>query len=385
MWALRLRAVDQPLPIPPSQPSADAVGFRVALLLTGDSAAACEILRTVFSLAPHEMAQYRSKERRKAWLIRKIRARALKWHQENPVDPSFFPASVAALPEPARSAFALFHCLDESVEEIAEILRLPDPAFAKALAKARQALAPETAFPDHLKLTLHRPWGEDRRAVAKAVRAAQASPELAAQIAADRQWHEAIEQAPLPDELAQLNLDEPPKPGLRALVCHPAVLAIALALLVLVGSLTYITMNRMNDFTGKETIEDLVDNAGALDGSEFEPISPTKAGELDDWFVMKGFEGFSVPPQLQKATAVGCRILKHEGVAVAHVALDQRNAMLFVFRVADLKVEAEGAGWRIFQEDDWAVAVRTDQRNGYVVMFQGDDSEMPAFLKSVGQ
>jgi len=129
----------------------------------------------------------------------------------------------------------------------------------------------------------------------------------------------------------------------------------------------------------------LVDNAGALDGSEFESITPTQAGELDDWFVMKGFEGFSLPPQLQKAKAVGCRIMKHEGVAVAHVALDQRNAMLFVFRVADLKVEAEGTNWRIFQEDDWAVAVRTDQRNGYVVMFQGDDADMPGFLNRAGQ
>lgn len=389
MRALRLRTVDQPLPIQPPQPPPDSVGYRFALLLTGDVTASCEILREVYTLATLEIAQYRSKDRRNAWLIRQIRSRALKWRQENAprpdADPAFLPNRICALPEPARSAFALFHCLDESAEDLSEILQLPGAAFAKALSTARQTLAPATTFPPNPKLALHRPWVEDPKGIAKAVRAAHDSPELAAQAAADQQWHEEIKQVPIPGEVPLLNLAEPPKPGLRALICHPAVLAIALALLVLVGSLTYIAINRMNDFPGKETIEDLVDEAGALDGSEFEPISPTQAGELDDWFVMKGFEGFNVPEQLQKAKAVGCHIMKHEGVPVAHVALDQRNAVLFVFRVADLKVEAEGANWRIFQEDDWAVAVRTDQRNGYVVMFRGDDAEMPAFLQSVGQ
>jgi hypothetical protein len=381
--------VDQPLPIPPTPTPADSVGFRFTLLLTGNIDASCEILREVYALAAQEIAQYRSKDRRNAWLIRQIRSRALKWSKENPAQPaadlSFLPSRVGALPEPARSAFALFLCLNENVEELAELLQLPLPAFAQALSTARQTLVPEATFPQNHKLALHRPWGEDCKGVAKAVRAAQASPELAAQAAADQQWHQEIKEIPLPEALPLLNLAEPPKPCLRALICHPAVLAIALALLVLVGSLTYIAMNRMNDFPGKETVEDLVDEAGALDGSEFEPISPTEAGELDDWFVMKGFEDFNVPDQLQKAKAVGCHIMKHEGVPVAHIALDQRNAMFFVFRVADLKVEAEGAKWRIFQEDDWAVAVRTDERNGYIVMFQGDDAEMPAFLQSVGK
>jgi hypothetical protein len=355
------------------------------LLLTGDARAACEILKSVFALASHEIAQYRNKDRRQAWIFRQIRAHALQWPQGTPGDAASLPVRVCTLPEPARSAFALFHSLDENIEAIADILRLPVPAFARELAKARQQLAPGTAFPENSRLALHRPWAEDRKPIAKAVRAARENPELLAQIKADGQWHQAIENLPLPEALAELNLVEPPKPGLRAVARHPAMLSIALALLVVVGSVSHLMINRMSDFTGKETIENLVDEAATLTGSEFEPISPTKAGELDDWFVMKGFEGFSVPSQFQKAKAVGCRILKHDGAAVAQVALDQRNAMLFVFRVADMKIQAEGANWRIFQEDDWAVAVHTDQRNGTVVMFQGDDSEMPGFLQTVGQ
>jgi len=387
-----LNPVDLPLPVqrpnPPSEPLAQ--GYRVALLLTGDVAASCEILRAVFALAAQEMAQFRSKERRNAWLIRQIRSRALKWRQQNgpkaeAADPLFFPSRVAALPEPARSVFALFHSVEGGVDDLAELLRLRSPAFVSALVVARQTLAPDAAFPKNARLRVHRPWGEDRKAVAKAVRSAQADPELAAQINADQQWHEEIEQMAVPEELALLTVAEPPRPGFFVLIRQPAVLAIALALLVVVGVLVYIARTRMDDFPGKDTVEAFVEDAGSLNGSEFEAISPTAAGKLDDWFVMKGFEGFNVPPQLEEAKAVGCRITQHEGVSLAHVALDKRNAMLLVFRIADLKIEAEGDNWRIFQADDWAVAVRTDKANGYIVMFQGDCADMPGFLQTVGK
>lgn len=182
-----------------------------------------------------------------------------------------------------------------------------------------------------------------------------------------------------------MNLTEPKKPGFFALIRQPAVLAIALALLVVVGVLVYFTINRMNDFPGKDTVMELAEEANALNGSEFESINPTTAGKLDDWFVMKGFEGFSVPQELQEAKAVGCRIGKHEDIEVAQVALDRKNAMILVFRLADLNIEADAAGWHIFQQDDLAVAACTDKQNLCVVLFQGNSDDMPEFLKTVGK
>lgn len=388
MAALPLRIVENELPNPPPPPpasAADLFGYRLALLLTGDAAAAGEILHAVRASAPGEMVHYRHRERRVAWLVGKIRTLALKRRApESSAPPGFAPAGIAALPEPARSAYALFLTLDEeNVEEQADLMRMPLAAYAGALVQARQTLAPGTAFPQAPWLALHRPWGKDLKRIERAVHAAAGTPELTAQAEADCRWHEAVAQIPVPEGIG--SLADLPKPGLRALVCHPAVLAIVLALAVVIGTLAHVAMNRAGDFDGKEMIEELVEQAGSGDGSEFETISPTPAGELDDWFVMKGFEGFTVPPELQNAKAVGCRIMKYEGAAIAQVALDQRNAMLFIFRVADLKVGASGDRWRIFQKDDWAVAVRTDERNGAMVMFQGDDSEMPGFLERAGK
>jgi len=380
-----LWVVESSLPIQRSHPASepDAGWYRLALLWTGTVAAAEEILREIFAVAPDELAQLRSKERRQTWMIRQIRARALKWRQANPpvsADSSFFPSRVAALPEP--SVFALFQCLDCSVEEMAEMLGLGRAAFAQSLARARQELAPGVTFPENALLRVHRPWGGDRSKVAKAVRAAQTNAELAAQIDADLQWHEEIEQFQIPEELASLNLAVPPKMDLRALVFQPAVLAIALALVVVVGVLVYMAQTRMGDFPGKDDVVALVEAEASANGPEFEEIPP---GKLDDWFVLKGFEGYAVPRKLQKAKVVGCRVFKHDGVLMAEVAFEKQNARMLVFQAADMKNGIEKGKRHIFQQEEWAVAAWSEQENSYVVIFQGDSDDMPGFLRKAGK
>jgi len=385
-----LRTVEGSLPIQRSHPASelDAGWYRLALLWTGTVAAAEEILREIFAVAPNELAQLRSKERRKIWMIRQIRSRARKWRLANPdvsSDSSFFPSRVAALPEPSRSVFALFQCLDCSLDDMAEMLGLDCTAFARALVCARQELAPGVMFSEKALLRIHRPWGGDRSKVAKAVRAAQTNAELAAQIAADLQWHEEIERIEIPEELALLNLAVPPKMGLRALVFQPAVLAIALALVVVVGVLIYLAQTRMGDFPGKDAVVALVEEDGTLNGPDFEEISPTEAGKLDDWFVLKGFEGYAVPRKLQKAKVIGCRVFKHDGILMAEVAFEKQNARMLVFRAADLKDGIAKGSKHIFQQEQWAVAAWSEQENSYVVMFQGDSDDMPGFLRKVGK
>ena len=368
-------------PNPASDP--DTRWFRLAMLLTGNAVGSGEILGELFATAPHELAQLRTRERRTVWMIRQIRLRALKWRQGHPTaDASCFAGRVAALPEPSRSLFALFHCFDENLEILAETLGLGRAAAVQELICARQALAPGTAFPERGLLPTHRPWGGDAAKVAKARRTAPEDPQLAAQIAADLQWHEEIERIEVPEAFSLLHLAEPPKLGWGALFSHPAVLAIVLAFGVVVGVLVHLAQTRMGDFTGKEAVGALVQEAGATNGSEFEVINPTDAGKLDDWFVLKGFEGYTVPRELQKAKAIGCRVFKQEGMLMAEVAFQKQNARLLVFRAAELKNGMEKGDRRIFQQGDWAVAAWNEQENGYVVMFEGDSDEMPGFLQT---
>ena len=387
----RLLIVETTHPHLPSHPSleSDARWYRFALFLTGNASAAGEIVKALFAVAPEELAQLRSKERRKIWLVRQIRSRAVKWQRENAApleaaEPGSFIDRVAALPEPARSTFVFFHLADCHLDDAAHLLKLDRPAFAATLAQARQALAPETAFPENYLLRMHRPWGGDHSKVVKAVRNAQGSPELAAQIAADSQWHEAVEAVAIPEELALLNWNEPPKPGLRAMIFQPAVLAIALALIVVIGVIIYFAETRMEDFSGKETVIAFLEAETAANAPEFESIAPTNAGKLDDWFVLKGFEGYAVPVSLEKAKAIACRVRQHEGVSVAEVELEQSNARLLIFRADDLKPQI-APGEHIFQQDEWAVAVLSDEKNSCVVMFRGDSENMPEFLKTMGK
>ncbi|MEI8233104.1 MAG: hypothetical protein WCH57_00285 [Verrucomicrobiota bacterium] len=386
-------------PQQPSTPAPEPDGgwYRLALLLTGEAAAAATILEKILAIAPDELAQLRSRERRKMWLLRQIRTQALQWRQSNdPANISSFPRRVSALPEPARSAFALFHCADSSLDDLAELLVLSRAGFAKALAAARQALAPEgSVFPENALLRVHRPWGGDRAKVAKAVRAAEASPEpaatapLEAQAAADRQWHAAIEAVAIPPELALLYQAVPPRPGLRMVLFQPAVLAIALALVVVVGVLVYMAKTRMGNFSGREAIETLVAAETELTEPEFEAVSPTEAGKLDDWFVLKGFEGYALPPPVDKAQAIGCRVWKQGNLPVAEVALRKTagidRARLLVFRTADLQVGIEPGGWRTFQQEEWALAVWSNRETVCVVIIEGDSDDMARFFHAVGR
>ena len=348
------------------------------------------MLREVYAEAAEELAQLRSRERRNIRLIRRIRARAQKWKEANPAGggETLF-QRIAALPNPARSAMALFHCCNGEVEEMASLLRLKPSAFVAAVAEARQALAPGTAFPADPLLREHRPWGGDRPKAARAVKVAGAageSPELAAQAAADSRWHEEIESAPIPEEAALLARAVPPRPGLRKLMFQPVVLAIVLAVLVVVGVAIYVAQTRMSDFPGRETIEKMVDGSAAAQEPEVEAVAPTEAGKLDDWFVLKGFAGYNVPPQLEKAIAIGGRVLRIEGLLLAEVDLRDQSARLLVFHLADLKNGGlERGGWRIFQQEDWAVAVLRDEENAYILVFPGDSDTMPAFLDTVGK
>jgi len=153
-----------------------------------------------------------------------------------------------------------------------------------------------------------------------------------------------------------------------------------LALVVVVAVLVHIAQTRMDDFPGKDAVVALVDAESSRSGPEFEEISPLEAGKVDDWFALKGFEGYAAPRELQKARVIGCRVLKQEGVPMAEVVFEKQNARMLVFRAAELKDGIEKAGRHIFQHEEWAVAAWNEQGNSYVVMLNGDWKEMPDFL-----
>ncbi|XHR29362.1 MAG: hypothetical protein ACFUZC_02130 [Chthoniobacteraceae bacterium] len=381
--------MENTVPEPPSTPSLQSkgLGYRFALLLTGSAAAAEAVLRQALAECSEALGQLRSRARRRALLIRQIRAVAAKWREENPAEPDTegVQGRIAALPERDRCALALFLCLEPEtpVEAMAELLHLKLPLFIKAIASARQALAPAAVFPEKPLLREHRPWGGDRPKVAKAVAAAGESPELAAQAEADALLYADVGFLEVPAPILELVPAAPERPRLRVLLFQPAVLAIVLATLVVLGTVIYIVQARSADFPGRETAEEIVEHSGTE--VEYEPFTATQAGDLDDWFVLKGFAGFGVPSDLDKARAVGGRLFRYNGLPIAEVELSASNARLLVFHLADLKKTTfnPGTSWRFFQEDDWAVGVTRDDDNGYILLFEGDSATMPRFFEAI--
>ncbi len=300
-------------------------------------------------------------------------------------------ARVASLSEPARGAFVFFQAAGGSLDGLARLLDLPDAgALALPLAQARHALAPEQYFPGDSLVPLHRPWGGDSAEVGQAVAGvdAKTAPQLAAQVAFDRQWHEAVESIVLPEELQTLDfrgLEAAVPTGLRAILRQPAVMAIGVAFAVMMGVGIFAAMQKMDEFPGKELINALVEDADGQGDSKLEGIETTEAGRLGDWFLLKGFENFSVPPEFEHVKAVGCRAYKFEGRPVAQIALDPRNALLFVFRSSEIDSRLNSPNWLIYQQEDWAVAVRSEGEICYVVTFMGDADDMPEFLRTVGR
>ncbi len=369
--------------------------YRLALLLTGDATLAAQLLLEVITTATEQIAHFRNPQSRTIWLVRRLRSKTGALAENAPAPENAAPlpeplAALRALPEPARSAYLLHHVLDLEPDDLSELLEIRPPAFAKLLQNARQELAkgkdqPPTDLPSDPLVAFHRPWGGDAPRITKALqRAAKKEGEaLATQKAIDTRWHEAIGAIRFPANLYLPEFAPAAKPGFRAAVRQPAVLAMACALLVVIGVLILAAMRQSHDFPGKEEVSALVEDSVGGNGVELEGIEPTETGRLADWFLLKGFDDFAVPPELEHAVANGCRVYEFADQTVAQVALEHREALLFVYRKPVGEESLDSLFWHPYQYHDWAVAVRTIGPMHYVIAFNGDSDEMNAFLAHI--
>lgn len=418
----------------PNSPSKEALPervlpwYRLALLLTGSSSAAIDVVSQTWVAVEGRLAELRSTEGQTALLARKIRETSLAWLEKNQAAPKVDAAEatgsvedtqsgaecsapgadgaasavpvwriIAALPEPARSAYAFFLSVDAHLSEMGEWLKLKDEAFSSALGRARRLALPHVAesyglvgdLPGDSQIRFHRPWGRDAYGISRLVKASAKEPKQHAavtlQAEMDTRFRAEIEAVTLPPGFTLASLEEAAKPGLRSILRQPAVLSIGLALLVVIGVVIYMALREIDDFPGKEAVMELMDETDAMNGTELESIGPIEAGKLEDWFMLKGFDGFSVPPELAKAKIVGARVFKWKGRPVAQLAIDRHNALLVVLPLADLKLTLDSPAWKIFQQNDWAVAARGDGTSCYVISFIGEAEEMTEFLHNVGK
>jgi len=148
---------------PPSHaPSSFAELFRFAVLLTGQTRVAEQMLAETLAEAEAHLDQVRSETGRQAWLVQAIRERCLKLNgTAAPAAPRLLRHEPAAntepvvlkieafllaqrfhtLPEPERSALAIFYLDFFTIAELAELLKMNVETLSDTLASARELLA----------------------------------------------------------------------------------------------------------------------------------------------------------------------------------------------------------------------------------------------------
>ncbi len=161
------------------------------------------------------------------------------------------------------------------------------------------------------------------------------------------------------------------------------VFAVIFGLSIIAGLLVLFEVDRRQRFPGSEAVARMVGTAKSMSGLELEQVS-NKAGQLGDWFYMRGFESFALPPELADAPAVGSRLFRQDGNSIAQVVVDWHQSVVYVFRADEFGVDLpQNEDWRVLKYDDWAAAVRKRGPMCTLITFRGKKNEMREFLKTI--
>jgi len=205
--------------------------------------------------------------------------------------------------------------------------------------------------------------------IQKALKALAGSPDLLAdyerQVALDKQARKIFVDAEVPVEVEQaLAASVAALPARRFHPGDPSFIAAALGFLLLVVVLVW-------NFLGRPAVfpPDAAEIAEMVIEVEDEPFDEVgePAGEVEDWFLMKGFDGFKVPEHLAANMAKTGGILKVQNQQVAVVVVPDRDARFVVFEAALFGIELPEGEWRTLRIDDQhSAAIR--QRDGMCFM-----------------
>jgi len=249
-------------------------------------------------------------------------------------------------------------------------------------------MTPKAARP---LLLARRPDGQDDVHLKDALAAAAAAPELESEV---QQWL-AFDRA-LSDELFALPLDEEAaarlasasetlrakRPG-RISLRNPATIAVSVGFLLLVAVLVWNFLGRAGTFPDEGV--KIATAGGKAAPAQFEEVQE-KTEQLPDWFMLKGFDDFRIPPGFEKFDAVGVRLFRVEDETIAQVAVAADHPMYFYsFRAQPFGVSVYPEGtWRFAEADQWALAIREETGICFLVAMHGKKTDLQRVMEGAG-
>lgn len=160
----------------------------------------------------------------------------------------------------------------------------------------------------------------------------------------------------------------------------PAIIAVVIGLVLLVLVLAWDFLGRPASFPpdGLEIAESLLN----VENSAFHPLSIPTA-ELEDWFVLKGFDGFRIPTGLENLKVDSAGVLEIEKQQLAVVGLPSIKAQLAVFNAAPWNIVMPDGEWRTTQVDsDYAVAIRREKGVCFLLLREGSETALNKLLNA---
>lgn len=224
--------------------------------------------------------------------------------------------------------------------------------------------------------------------VQKALKALARSPELKAefdqQSSLDARGRKILGDARIPFEVEEsLAAKVSALPSTRFNPRDPAIFAAVIGFLLLVLVLTWNFLGRPAAFP-----PDASEIAERVLEIEDEPLDPVgePAGEVEDWFLMKGFDGFKVPEHLAANLAESGGILKIENQPVAVVTIPQRNARFLVFPAEPFGIDLPEGEWRTAAIDEQhAAAIREEGGMCFMILRRGSLASVQDLVGASGR
>jgi len=328
-------------------------GWQLAFLLTGCRAGAEKVFQeSVAEVNSHPSAG--DLDRAKFLFFSALRRRSLRYPAV--CELTGLVASLHRTEEPARSALALTAQGALSRSDLRTLLDTDKRGLENLLSRARQQMGAPTEDEGGRLTSLHKDIVSSTTDEGARMIISQAAEEIHAH-----------------------------RSGSKISGRNPATIAVGVAFLLLIGLLAWRFIAQGVDVP--EEAVNIATEAGKATEDQFAPVE-TQAGGLADWFALKGFEHFHIPPGLEDLQAAGVRFFQFEGEQIAQIAIvdGEKGRFFIAFPATPLGISIRPEGtWRITQAGKYALAIRQEGEACLMISFQGTKEEMQAFLRSRGQ
>lgn len=158
----------------------------------------------------------------------------------------------------------------------------------------------------------------------------------------------------------------------------PAIISVIIGFVLLVFLLTWNFLGRPASFPsdGLEFAEAILE----ADESNIQPVA-VPAEELDDWFVLKGFDGFRTPSSLVHEKVDSAGIIEFQKQQIAIVGLPSLKARLAAFSAAPLDIVIPDGEWRTVQVNkDYSAAISCEKGICLLLVFEGSEAGLKKIL-----